>query len=404
MSYLIDTSLLKHNRDYTLLYVGQFISFIGTIITGVALPYQIYQLTQSTFMVGLLSLVQLLPLLITALIGGVYADRHNRRTLVIASEILLMLGCAILTINASLTHPNLIVIFITAALLSALTGMHRPALESMTQQLVQPKDYKAVGALGGFKASFCLIAGPAFAGLLIAYYGIVLTYLIDFLTFLISLVCLCFMKPLAYTPLNKHNSILTSLKEGLTFAFKRQELMGSYAVDFLAMLFAMPNALFPALAHTFGGVQTLGLLYTAPAVGSLLISFFSGWTAHIKYDGKAIAIAAGLWGASMIGFGFCHTLWPALFFLTLSGAFDAVSGLFRRALWNHLIPHDYRGRLAGIEMISYLGGPKLGDARAGAVATSFSIPIAIISGGILCITGVAICCSTMPKFWKYKSK
>lgn len=404
MSHLIDISLLRHNRNYALLYSGQFISFIGTMITSVALPYQIYHLTQSTLMVGLLSLAQLLPLLITALLGGVFADRYNRRSLVIYSECLLLLGCAALAINAYSTHPNLSIIFIISAIMSAITGLHRPAFDSMTQQLVQPENYKAVGVLTSFKFSFCMIIGPAIAGLMIAYCGLTFTYAIDFTTFLISLVSLFLMERLPQPSSSvKHPSILSSLVQGIQFATQRQELMGSYVVDFIAMVFAMPNALFPAMALSFGGVKTLGLLYAAPAVGSLFISFFSGWTANIKQDGKAIAIAAGFWGFSMIGFGLSSALWPALFFLALSGAFDAISGIFRSTLWNNTIPHHYRGRLAGIEMISYLSGPKFGDTRAGAIASCFGITTAIVSGGALCVVGVAVCCVCMPKFWKYYS-
>ena len=401
MSHLIDISLLRNNRNYTLLYTGQFVSFIGTMITSVALPYQVYHLTQSTLMVGLLSLVQLLPLLITALLGGVCADRYNRRVLVIISECFLMLGCATLIFNAQHANPELATIFIVSSVMSAITGLHRPAFESMTQQLVRPEDYKAVGALSSFKYSFCMIVGPAIAGLMIACYGLVLTYIIDLLTFLVSLISLSLMRGIHQPIAHTHPPVFSSLKQGLEFAFKRQELMGSYFVDFIAMIFAMPNALFPAIALSFGGVKTLGFLYAAPAVGSLLISFFSGWTANIKQDGKAIALAAGLWGLSMIGFGLSSSLWLALSFLALSGAFDAISGIFRSSLWNNTIPHDYRGRLAGIEMISYLSGPKLGDTRAGAIASCLGITTAVVSGGALCIVGVLICCLCMPKFWNY---
>ncbi len=282
-----------------------------------------------------------------------------------------------------------------------ITGLHRPAFESMTQQLVKPEDYKAVGALSSFKYSFCMIIGPAIAGLLIAYYGILFTYVIDCLTFFVSLINLGFMRSIKKPAVVEHPSVLFSLKEGLQFAFKRQALMGSYSVDFIAMIFAMPNALFPAIAQSLGGAKTLGLLYAAPAVGSLFISFFSGWTANIKQDGKAIAISAALWGCSMIGFGLSAALWSALFFLALSGAFDAVSGIFRSTLWNNTIPYDYRGRLAGIEMLSYLSGPKLGDTRAGAIAACLGITTSIVSGGVLCVVGVAVCCICMPKFWKY---
>jgi MFS family permease len=404
MSHLLDLSLLKTNRDFKLLYLGQFISFIGTMITSVALPYQIYHLTQSTMLVGLLSLIQLIPLLFTALIGGVFADRYNRKLLLVASESLLALGCIFLASNSYYSSPSLIAIFVIACFMSAINGLHRPAFDSITQQIVHPQDYKNVGALASFKFSFCLILGPAIAGIIIAQQGIIVTYLIDFVTFFISIINLLLMRNIPKPLIKEHPSILSSLKQGLSFAFSKQELMGSYCVDFIAMACAMPNALLPAMAQYYGGVKTLGLLYAAPALGALLISFISGWTSKVVHDGRAIAIASGLWGLSMIGFGLSSSLLLALFFLALSGVFDTISGIFRMNLWNQTIPTEFRGRLAGIEMISYLSGPKLGDTRAGLVASTFSISSALISGGILCVVGVSICCLALPKFWNYRSK
>ncbi len=404
MSQLLDLSLLKKNPNYRLLYLGQFISFTGTMISNVALPYQVYQMTKSTVMVGLLSLVQLLPLLITALIGGVFADRYDRRLLLIISELLLACGCSLLAFNSYHNASSLVLIFLISAAMSAITGLHRPAYDSITQQIVNARDYKSVGALSAFKFSFCMIIAPALAGLIIAHFGIVITYLVDLVTFFLSLIALINMRHIPKPVEQEHPSILSSLKQGISFAFNRQELIGSYMVDFIAMMFAMPNALFPAVAQAFGGAKTLGLLYSAPAVGSLVISCFSGWTSKITHDGKAIAIAAALWGAAIIGFGLSSSLWLILLFLAFSGAFDAISGIFRVTLWNNTIPTEFRGRLAGIEMISYLCGPKLGDTRAGLVAASFGISTALISGGVLCIFGVAVCCYAFPKFWHYQSK
>ncbi|KTD75135.1 MFS transporter [Legionella waltersii] len=404
MSHLIDLSILKRNRDFRLLFTGQFVSFIGTMVTSVALPFQIYEITHSSLMVGLLSLAQLLPLVVTALIGGVFADRYNRRALLLISEALLAVGCLGLALNSLLHTPNIYLMFIISALMSAITGLHRPAFDSIAQQIVDPGDYKKVGALGSFKFSFCMIIGPAIAGLIIAHFGVMITYLIDFLTFVISMFNIALMHNTPKPLVAEHPSILTSLKQGIQFAYQRQELMGSYFVDFFAMVFAMPNALLPAIAQQFGGVKTLGLLYAAPAVGSLIISFVSGWTAHIKHEGRAIALSAALWGVAIIGFGLSSSLWLALFFLALSGAFDAVSGIFRSSLWNNTIPTEFRGRLAGIEMISYLSGPRLGDTRAGLVSSCLGIGTALISGGVLCIVGVSLCCFAMPKFWNYHSK
>lgn len=374
------------------------------MITSVALPYQIYHITQSTVLVGILSLVQLVPLLFTALVGGVFADRYNRRVLIIISELLLALSCCFLAFNSHLAEPNILIIFIVAALMSAITGLHRPAFDSITQQIVRPQDYKNVGALFSFKGSFCMIIGPAIAGIIIAQYGIIITYLIDLVTFIVSLICLSLMHYVPKPKAQNHPSILSSLKQGIRFAFSRQELIGSYFVDFIAMIFAMPNALFPAIAQSFGGAKTLGLLYAAPAVGALVISFVSGWTSKIRHDGKAIAVSAALWGVTIIGFGISQSLWLALFFLALSGVFDCISGIFRTTLWNSTIPQELRGRLAGIELISYLSGPRLGDTRAGFTAAALGISTALVSGGILCILGVGISCYFLPKFWDYDNK
>ena len=400
MKHFIDLSLLRHNRNFRLLYLGQCVSFFGTMITSVALPYQIYHQTHSTLMVGLLSLAQLLPLLITALLGGVLADRHHRRTLLLITEMVLALGCLSLAMNASLAEPSILHLFLVSPLMSAVTGLHRPALESIVQQVVDKKDYPSVGALSTLKYSVCAILGPAIGGILIDQTGLVVTYGIDFLSFAVSLLALWLMRQIPKPPRTEDLSTWHSLKNGFKYAFSRQELIGTYAVDFAAMIFGMPLALFPAIAHHYGGANTLGLLYSAPAVGALLISFFNGWK-HFKRHGLAIAIVAALWGTSIIFFGLANDLWLALFFLVLAGGFDGISGIYRSIMWNETIPTHYRGRLAGIEMISYLSGPKLGDTEAGLVAAAFGITASVVSGGVLCVIAVGICCLSLPKFRKY---
>jgi MFS family permease len=187
------------------------------------------------------------------------------------------------------------------------------------------------------------------------------------------------------------------------YAFSRQELIGTYVIDFVAMMFGMPMALFPAIALHFHGPKALGLLYSAPAVGALLVSLYTGWTERFKRHGVAIAVAAIFWGVSIIGFGLASNLLLALCFLALAGGFDGISGIFRSVMWNETIPNHLRGRLAGIEMISYLSGPRLGDTEAGFVAAAFGITASIVSGGVLCVIGVGICCYFLPKFWHYRS-
>ncbi|SRR5579883_494418 len=405
MSHFINLSLLRRNRNFALLYIGQFVSFMGTMITGVALPYQIYMETHSTLMVGLLSLVQLLPLLVTALIGGVFADRYHRRTLLLIAESVLAIGSLLLAFNALMPVPYIWVMFVVSALMSAFNGLHRPALESMVQQLVEKKDFPTVGALSTFKGSVCMIGGPALGGLIIASFGIVETYLVDVMTFAISLAALLMMRHIPKpSGANGDESAFSALKKGLGYALSRQELIGTYIVDFIAMIFGMPTALFPAIALSFGGAKALGMLYAAPAVGALVVSFVSGWTVRVKRHGVAIAVAASLWGVAIIFFGLSSHFLVALFFLALAGAFDAVSGIFRSIMWNQTIPNELRGRMAGIEMISYLSGPRMGDTEAGLVAALFGVTFSVVSGGVLCVIGVGICCYFLPKFWHYRAE
>ncbi|MCD6040085.1 MAG: entS [Gammaproteobacteria bacterium] len=403
MRYLIDLSLLRRNRNFCLLYVGQFVSFLGTMITRVSLPYQIYHETHSTLWIGLLSLCELLPLLVTALLGGVFADRHHRQRLLFIAEILLAMGCLLLIYNAMLTPPRIWVIFVAGTLMSAIDGLHRPSRDSLIQQIVAKEDFSTVGELSTFMYSVGMIAGPAVAGLIIAHFGLVVTFSVDFASYFISLMTLVMMKGIPRPQVTQDLSTFSSLKKGLQYAVSKQELLGTYALDFVAMVFGMPMALFPAIAESFGGVKTLGLLYAAPAVGALIISFCSGWAARVKHHGVAIAIAALLWGIGIIFFGLSKNLWLALFFLSMAGAFDAISGIFRQTMWNTIIPNHYRGRLAGIEMIGYLSGPKLGDTEAGLVAAAFGVTASVVSGGVFCIVGVMVCCYYLPRFWQYQA-
>lgn len=401
MSFFSNFVIFKQNRNYALLYFGRFISFFGTMMTGVALPYQIYTQTRSTLMVGLLSLIQLLPLLFTALIGGVFADRYPRRLLILLSEIILMLGSLALTINASTLQPSLVFLFIMAFIMSATSGLHNPALSSLVQQLVVNHDYHVVSRLSTFQNSICMIGGPALGGMLIAHFGLTTALFTDFISFVISLICILFLKNVPKLSNKNNESTWTLLMEGIRYATSKQELLGSYLVDFIAMIFGMPTALFPAIAASFGTAKVLGLLYAAPAIGSLILSVFSGWTANVRRYGVAIALAAIGWGIAIILFGLIKNFWIAWGFLCLAGAMDAISGMFRGILWNQCIPQKMRGRLVGIEMISYLSGPRLGDTEAGLVAASFGISASVISGGVLCVIGVAVCCYYMPGFWNY---
>lgn len=342
-------------------------------------------------------------MLFTALYGGVLSDQYNRRNIILTAEFFLSLGSLSLFWNAISLHPQVWILFGIATIMSAIVGLHRPALDSLKQQVLEPSDFAVAGALQNLMRNTTMVAGPAIGGLIIGHYNLPTTYSIDFLSFVISLIAVFFMGKIPVPAKIIKQPVLSALQEGLRYSISRQDLLGSYLVDFIAMIFGMPQALFPAIAMLHGGANALGLLYAAPAFGAVVISIFSGWMFNIKRHCAAIAVSASLWGVAIIFFGMTHIFWLSLFFLALAGAFDGVSGIFRSILWNETIPHEFRGRLVGIEMISYLSGPKLGDTEAGIVAAMFGITTSIISGGVLCVVGVAVCCFYLPKFWSYRS-
>jgi MFS family permease len=394
---------LKKHRDYRLLYTGQLVSMFGSQITYVAVPFQVFQLTHSSFVVGLLGAAQLVPLLIFALWGGAYADVMDRRRLLIGSEIVMAAGSLTLAVNGMLAHSSVAVIFVVSALMSACNGFHRPALDAMTPLLVERGDLTAVSALNSFRFSLSAIVGPALGGFCMAALGYPLTYTLDVISFLVSLVSLAAIRKMPPSRRAGRPGI-ESIAEGLKYAWSRPELIGTYAVDIVAMTFAMPMALFPAMAAAWGGASAVGWLYSAMSFGSLFTALFSGWTTKVIRHGAAVILAAGTWALAIVFVGFAPSLPVAVFCLALAGAADSVSAVFRGTIWNETIPTELRGRLAGVEMISYLSGPLLGNARAGWVASLSSNTVSVVSGGLTCFVGVLLCVPLLPAFWNYRAE
>lgn len=399
----MDLTPLRRHRDYRLLYASQFVSFLGSMVTYVALPYQVYKLTHSSLAVGLLGLAELGPLLLTAFVGGALADAVDRRRLVIATDMGLAAGSGLLAITASLAAPPAWCLYVIAGLMSALNGLQKPSLEALTPRFVDKEELPAAAALGVFRGGVGMIAGPALGGLLIASAGLTATYVVDFASYAFSLACFAFIRQVP-PPEGADSPSLARILEGFRYARSRQELIGTYVVDFVAMVFGMPLALFPALSERLGGPPVLGLLYAAPAVGALLASVTGRWTPRVHRHGLAVMLAAMVWGLAIVVFGFCDTLAPALVFLALAGGADAISGIFRMTLWNETIPDVLRGRMAGIEMVSYMSGPLLGHAEAGAVAALFGVRASVVSGGGLCVVGVLACGIALPRFLGYDAR
>jgi MFS family permease len=397
----LDISPLRRHRDFRLVFVGQLVSSFGGFITYVALPVQVYALTKSSAIVGLIGAAQLVPLAAAALWGGAVADAIDRRTLLLRCEALMACGSIGLVAISLAPNPSVVALFVVAAFLSAVNGFHRPALEAITQKLVERDELAAVSALSSLRRMTAAIAGPALAGFSIAAFGLATTYGLQVATFAVSVAALAAMRAMPPPEAAKPAGLGTIL-EGLRYAGSRPELIGTYAVDIVAMTFAMPLAVFPALAEQLGGTATVGLLYSAMSVGALVVTIFSAWTRNVERRGAAVVIAAGLWGVAIVGLGFATSLPIALGCLALAGAADMVSGLFRMTIWNETIPPSLRGRMASIEQLSYMTGPLLGNARAGFMAEQFGLARSIVWGGIICVAGVTLCVPALPKFWRYR--
>ena len=401
----IDIGPLRRNAAFRLLFASQFVSALGTMVSYVAVPWQLYQLTHSNAQVGLLGLVQLVPVVVCGLLGGAVADRVDRKRLLIGTEALMALCLAGLLANTLVASPSVLAIYALVVVLQGASGFHRPALEALTQKLAHSDEYAAVAALSSLRGTFGMVAGPAIAGLLLAGGGAAGAYLFDLITFVIALLLIARIprERVASPPRSgEPTHLLGELAEGLRYAWSKPELMGTYIVDIVAMAFAFPVALFPAMAEAYGRTESVGWLLSAMSIGALAIGLLSGWTSKVTRHGRAVVIAAAVWAVGIVALGFAPGLWWAMVCLAIAGAADMLSGVFRGTIWNETIPNTLRGRLAGIEMISYLTGPLIGSARAGFAADASTVPTAIWSGGIVCLLGVAVVGCLLPRFWQYR--
>jgi MFS family permease len=398
-----DLSPLRRSPEFRRLYAGQAASFAGSMITYVALPYQAYQLTRSSLVVGLLSVTEVVPLVIAALLGGALADAADRRRLILGAEIAGLAVAGALAANAAAWH-QVWLLFVLAVAGSFAGGMQRPSLDALVPQLVAPGDLAAAASLSGLLGNGAQVLGPLLGGTLIAAAGLPAAYLVDTASCLIGLAMYARLRSFPPEPEAGRPS-LRGVAEGLRYVRGRRELLGTYLIDIAAMFFGAPYALFPAVAARWGGAAALGLLYAAPGIGALLISATGGWAGHVHRHGRAIALAVCGWGLAIAAFGLAPGLWWAVAALAVAGGADMISGIFRMTMWNQTIPSRLRGRLAGLEMISYTTGEPLGNLESGLAASlTGSVRIAIVSGGVACVAAAVIVAAALPMLWRYDAR
>ena len=399
-NFAIDLTPLKKYPDFRNLWTAGLISYFGSMITYVALPFQLKELTGSYLAVGLLGVVEIVPLIIFGLYGGVLADSVDRKKMVWATEAGALILVLVLLGNSLLGSPTTLAIYLVAALFAVVDGLQRPSMDAMLPRLVSHEDLPAASALLSLRWQLGVIVGPTIGGIIFSTMSVSAGYVVDIATYLLSLFFLARVGSIARSKEAEKPS-LAALLDGVKYAFRRQDLLGTYIIDLAAMTLAMPMALYPFWADELNAPWALGMFYAAITVGSVIVTLTSGWTRTYRFHGRAVILAAMGWGLAIAAAGMSNSLILVLLFLTIAGASDMVSALFRGNIWNQTIPDNLRGRLAGIELLSYSVGPLAGQLRAASMAAATTLSISVTSGGLMCVVVVALLAIFLPKMWKY---
>ncbi len=401
-----DIQPLRFSAHYRRLWAGLTVSQLGQQMTAVAVAYQVWSLTRSSFAVGLIGAFAVVPLIVFGLYGGTLVDRFDRRLVAIVSSTGLWLLSLVLVVQAVLGLDQVWLLYVVVGAQSACFAVNNPARQTIVPRLLPPRLLPAANALTTLSFNLGFTVGPLAGGALIAVSnGFALPYAIDAVTFLAALYALWRLPPVPPERVVRQSG-LRSMLEGFRFLRARTNVLMTFLVDMCAMVLAQPRALFPELADTVygGGARTLGLLQAAPAIGAIMAGVSSGWLGRIRRQGLAILVCVVGYGASVAAFGLAGSLWVGVFFLALSGAFDMVSAAFRTTILQVAAPDEMRGRLQGVFIVVVAGGPRLGDMTAGTLGSLFGPTIAVIAGGCACMAATAALAVRFPGFARYDAR
>ncbi len=405
-SLLLDVEPLRQDRDFRLIWTGQVISSIGRQVTVVTLPYQLFLATGSPLSIGALALVQLVPLLAFSLYGGAVADAVDRRKLLLVTQSALALSSAALVVLAITPHVPVVLIYVVAFIAATVSSVDQPARTSAIPRLVPRRRLTMAIALNQAGFQTAGVVGPAVGGLLIATVGPGGAYLVDVVTYGASLAALLVIAPIP--PLQGVvRPGFAAMAEGLRFARGRPAILGTFIVDLDAMIFGMPQALFPVLALTVfhAGAEGYGLLAAAPAAGALIGALMTGWVSRVRMQGRAVYVAVAAWGLAITAFGLATFSLPlALVLLAVAGGADVVSAVFRATILQLATPDELRGRLSALHGMVVTAGPRVGDMEATAVATAVSAQFSVVTGGLACLAGLALIAWRLPELGRYDTR
>ena len=398
-----DLAPLRDSRDFRLVLIGSFLSGLGAQATLVALPYQVYVQTRSALLVGLLGAVELAPLVAAALLGGAVADRVDRRRLLLLDQVGLVLTAAGLAVAAAIGHPPIGVLYALAALLAGFVSLENVALSAIVPNLVDRSQLRGALALEYGLGTLTMVIGPALGGLVITALGLTWAYSIDAISCAAMVLTLLPVAPQPPHEVAPHERLRDSIVEGLRYVRGNQALLGSFAIDLVAMTFGMPRALFAVLSVGVyhAGAAGTGALYSAIAAGATVAAMTTGWLPHARRLGRIVIWAVVVWGTTIAFAGLARTLWLAAALFALAGAADSVSAVCRTTINQTVTPERMRGRMSAVFSLVVTGGPRLGDIESGAVAGATSARFSVLSGGVLCVVGVAAIVVAFPALLHY---
>jgi MFS family permease len=405
---VLDLGPLRASPQFRLLWFGELVSHIGRHITVVALPFQVYELTRSPLAVGIIGLVQVIPLVGLSIVGGALADAYDRRRVLLLTQAGLVVTALLFVAGALMDRPPLWYLYGVAAMSAALAALDSPARAAAIPNLVGKDHLASAMALNQVLFQVSDVAGPALGGLILAKFGLAWAYGADAISFGAAILAIAAMRPLPPRRDEPAGPVrgVAAAREAFRYLRGRRVLQSTFTVDLVAMVFGMPRALFPVLAReTFRvGPAGLGLLYAAPAAGALVGAVLTGWVRHVRHQGRAVLWSVAVWGLAIVGFGLSTGAFLiALGFLAVAGAADVISAIFRSTILQGSIPDSLRGRLSSIHFMVVVGGPRLGDLEAGAIAQLTTPFISVVSGGAATVVGVALLAVLVPAFRRYQA-
>lgn len=403
-SLLVDLEPVRLDRDFRIIWLGQLISGLGRQVTVVALPFELWQLTHSSLSIGLLALVQLVPILIFSLGGGAVADAVDRRRLLIATQALLAGSSLCLAVLAAQPNPSIWALYAVAFVAAGVGAVDQPTRSSALPRLVPRERLPAAIAVNTLSGQTVSVAGPVFAGVIIATSGVAAAFAFDVATFVASLIALLLIAPIPPHP-EAARPGLRSIAESLRFAVDRRIVLATFAIDLNAMVFGMPSSLFPQLALTVfnTGAAGYGLMNAAPAVGALVGAAFSGWVSRVRRPGLGVVASVAGWGSAIVAFGLLTASFPlALVCLAVAGGADVISAVLRNSIVQLVTPDHLRGRVSSMYSLVVTSGPRLGDAESAGVAAVAGPQFSVVSGGVLCLVGLLAVVRLFPQLLNYE--